>query len=92
MSLAAAALAGLIASGAVSADVTSSNGLNKTSYAVAGQSAYGLSDHDKGKEQCKGKEDCKGKDECKGKDGCKGDANDCKGKTECKGHEGHGGK
>lgn len=93
MSVAAAALAGLLASGVASADVKSPEGFNKTAYALAGNSAFGLNGHDGKEDKCKGEDGCKGnegdKEKCKGHEGdkekCKGHEGD---KEKCKGHEG----
>ena len=86
LSLAAAALTGLLA-GATARAATpvllthSSAKTTLTKASVAGQHAIKLDDSTD-------KHDCKGKNDCKGKGGCKTGDQSCKGKNSCKGKGG----
>jgi hypothetical protein len=76
--LAAAAVAGLLAGAATTVHAAS----NLTSQ--AGMKVTTLAD--------KGENSCKGQNACKGKGGCKSGDNGCKGQNSCKGKGGCGGK
>ena len=87
LSIAAAALSGLLMGTAARAATLPATGTNsdkvvKKAVVDAGQKAIKLDDTNKGKH------DCKGKNDCKGQGGCKTGDNGCKGKNTCKGHGG----
>jgi hypothetical protein len=91
LSIAAAALSGLLMGTAARASTSSIPVQSPTKKATmqkstidAGQKALKLDDKDKEKD----KHDCKGKNDCKGKGGCKTGDNGCKGKNTCKGKGG----
>jgi hypothetical protein len=76
--LAGAAMAGILAGGAFSAQAAFSGKTDRTT-----TSAGVLADEKKGDTH-----DCKGKNSCKGKGGCKSGDNGCQGKNSCKGKGG----
>ena len=89
LSIAAAALSGLIVGTAArAATVVPASPSNQSSTISkksvdAGQKAIKLADEKDAKHDCAGKNDCKGKGGCKtGDNGCKG-KNSCKGKGGC---------
>ena len=90
LSIAAAALSGLLMGTAARASTSSFPVQSPAKKATmqksinAGQKALMLDDKDKEKD----KHDCKGKNDCKGKGGCKTGDNGCKGKNSCKGKGG----
>jgi hypothetical protein len=89
LSIAAAALSGLLMGTAARASTSSlpipssSKKATMQKSTDAGQKALKLDDKD-----TKDKHDCKGKNDCKGKGGCKTGDNGCKGKNSCKGKGG----
>src|SRR5262249_49360420 len=82
LTIAAAALTGLLAGTASRAIATTTSSRDTQTRKVVqnGQKAVNLEDTDK--------HSCKGQNSCKGKGGCKTGDNGCKGKNSCKGKGG----